>query len=240
MKIAKAKDIHGNPLLSKVTTTGILSGDGTLESPIEFSGIKAIDADGSSIVSSIHSISEGIGITMTDAGNGEVVIAAGIDEEQIRLAVAEEISSATSGVDFSMVENTISAFADHSVNSSIHIPFGGMSGQYLQRTDNEGLAWTTVQVAEISDGSIDPSVIPDLSQQYASLDSSGKISSSAIPDLSMTYATVDSSGKISTSAIPDLSETYVASSSANQPNGYVRLDSEGKLPSSPYSTLQTR
>lgn len=263
MKIGNAKDIHGNPLLSKVVASGMLSGEGTPESPLEFSGISVDDAAGSSVVSSMRKIVAGEGIIVSAGESDAVVIEADVHGSEIQAAietaVVSGIGQVVSGQEFvalqTMASDNSTVINGHLEDSSIHVPEGGTSGQFLRRGDNGEMEWSTVEVAGLEGGVLNPSVIPDLSDKYATVDSTTRtVSSDVIPDLSDKYAAVDSAtGKIAQSAIPelagyasvdsathtissevipDLSQTYVATSAANQPNGYVRLTSDGKLPSS--------
>ena len=263
MKIGNAKDIHGNPLLSKVVASGMLSGEGTPESPLEFSGISVDDAAGSSVVSSMRKIVAGEGIIVSAGESDAVVIEADVHRSEIQAAietaVVSGIGQVVSGQEFvalqTMASDNSTVINGHLEDSSIHVPEGGTSGQFLRRGDNGEMEWSTVEVAGLEGGVLNPSVIPDLSDKYAAVDSmTGTVSSDVIPNLSDKYAAVDSAtGKIAQSAIPelagyasvdstthtissqvipDLSQTYVATSAANQPNGYVRLTSDGKLPSS--------
>ncbi len=261
MKIGNAKDIHGNPLLTKVVASGMLAGDGTPESPLEFTGLEAFGADGSAAASGVKSLVAGEGVSLSAGESGAVVVAAtlrmGDVESAISSAVSEGVAGLVSGAEFSAIGESIDALSSslsaHAEDTAVHVPAGGESGQFLKRLDSGAMEWASVDIAILDSGVLDPSVIPDLSDRYAALDMSGKIDSGALPDLSGRYAAIDSatgaidanavpdlsgryaeldfSGKIVSSALPDYTSQFVALSSKDQPGGYVGIDSEGHIPS---------
>jgi len=260
MKIGNARDIHGNPLLAKVVAGGLLAGEGTEASPLEFAGLEARDGAGSAVASGISAVVAGHGVSLSAGAAGEVVVAAEFDtaevETMISSAVEEGLSGAVPAADFAALSGEVSGLSSglssHVSDGAAHLPAGGESGQFLMRTA-DGVSWSQVEVAALSGGVLDKSVIPDLSDRYAEVDSYGRIGSGAVPDLSGRYAAVDSegriamaalpeglessyaqldlSGKVDSSVLPDYSGTFVALSAKNQADGYAGLDESGKIPS---------